>query len=252
MRHFFRVLMRVLVLTLVFLASALTAMRFAIHGREVAVPKFVGMAPADAERLAIENGLLFRVDDRFYSADVPEGRIVSQVPQAGARVRRGWRVRVAQSLGRQRVVIPSVIGQSMRAAEINLGRRGLAVGNVAVAQVPGFPPDQVIAQSPTPNAADVATPKVNLLMTPPQEQAEQAFVMPNLSGRALSDVEKMISDAGFQIGKVAVIPPVAQTSNPAQNGHALKPLPTDKVVRQVPAAGQKIISGATIGLEVTR
>ena len=45
MRRFFRYLVRVLVLIVVFMASALTAMRFAIHGRQTTIPKVVGMAP---------------------------------------------------------------------------------------------------------------------------------------------------------------------------------------------------------------
>jgi len=50
MRQFFRMLLLALVLMTVALISALTAMRLAIHGREVAIPKVVGMSPAEAER----------------------------------------------------------------------------------------------------------------------------------------------------------------------------------------------------------
>ncbi len=46
MRRFFRYLLRVLVLIVVFMASVLTAMRFAIHGRQTTIPKIVGMTPA--------------------------------------------------------------------------------------------------------------------------------------------------------------------------------------------------------------
>src|SRR5512146_703260 len=98
MRQFLRYLALALVLIMVALVSALTAMRMAIHGREVAVPKLVGLTPAEAERQAVSNGLLFAVESRFYSTEVPAGRISSQVPQAGAKVRRGSRVRVAESL----------------------------------------------------------------------------------------------------------------------------------------------------------
>ena len=42
MRQFFRMLLLALVLLTVALVSALTAMRFAIHGREVMIPKTGG------------------------------------------------------------------------------------------------------------------------------------------------------------------------------------------------------------------
>ncbi|HEV2988086.1 MAG TPA: PASTA domain-containing protein, partial [Candidatus Angelobacter sp.] len=111
MRRLFRYCLLGLILLLVCLASALLAMRFAIHGREVLVPRLQGLASADAERVAEEHGLVLFVENRFYSPDVPAGHIVSQAPAPGAKVRRGGRIRVAQSLGPQRSGVPNVIGQ---------------------------------------------------------------------------------------------------------------------------------------------
>ena len=57
MKSFFRLVLLALVLLVVALVSALTAMRFVIHGREVAVPNLVGKTPAEARRIAEESGL---------------------------------------------------------------------------------------------------------------------------------------------------------------------------------------------------
>ncbi len=241
MRGFFRFTLLALVLLTVALVSALTAMRVAIHGREVAVPKLVGLTPSQAERLALQNGLLIDVEDRFYSADVPEGHIMSQLPPAGTKVRRGWRVRLAESLGLQHVVIPDVVGQSSRAAEINLRRRGLEPGTVAFARMPDKPADQVIAQSPPAAAVGIASPKVNLLFAAPPEPA--AFVMPNFVGHQLADAARLIQDAGLHLGTVHV------STNGAAPG--TPPGPT-VVVRQSPAPGQKVTPGMTVELDVTK
>src|SRR5580704_12065339 len=114
MRQFFRMLLLALVLMTVALVSALTAMRFAIHGREVTIPKLVGMTPLEGERLSAASGLQLVVERQFFSPDTPEGRIMTQIPPPGTRVRRGWLIRVAQSLGTQRVTIPDVTGGSER------------------------------------------------------------------------------------------------------------------------------------------
>ncbi len=247
MRTLFRYALLALVLVMVTLVSALTAMRLAIHGREVSVPPLIGLSPADAERVALRNGLLVQVESSFYSTEVPEGRIVSQAPQAGTRVRRGWRVRVAQSLGPQRVVIPNVVGQSGRAAEMNLQRRGLELGTVAIAHIPDLPPDQVAAQSPPPNARGISSPKINLLVTAPP--AEPEFVMPNFVGHPLTEAAKSVVDAGFKLGSVKTIlnaaPPAAYRPETPST-----PPKTAIVVRQNPAAGQRIAAGATITFEV--
>lgn len=240
MRSFFRFVLLALVLLTVALVSALTAMRVAIHGREVVVPKLVGLTPPQAERLALQNGLLVDVEDRFYSADIAEGRIMSQLPPPGGKVRRGWRVRLAESLGPQIVVIPDVVGQSSRAAEINLRRRGLEPGTVALAHMPDKPAEQVIAQSPPPAAVGIASPKVNLLFAAPPEPP--AFVMPNFIGHQLADTARLIQGAGLHLGTVRV----------STNGATDKPPGPTVVVKQSPAAGQKVSPGMTVELDVTK
>ena len=163
--RFLRYILLSLVLALIFVASALIAMRFAIHGREVQVPKLTGLAPTEAQRMLSGLGLQLNVENSFYSAEVPAGRVLSQLPPPGTRVRKGWQVRVSQSLGPQRISIPNVVGQSRRAAEMNLRRRGLEIGNVASMSMPGVPPDQVLAQSPAANAQSIVAPKVDLLVS---------------------------------------------------------------------------------------
>src|ERR1019366_9852757 len=108
MRQFFRMLLLALVLVTVALVSALTAMRLAIHGREVIIPKLVGMSPSEAERAGAASGLQVVIERQFYSPNIPEGKIMTQVPPPGTKVRRGWLIRVAQSLGAQRGGIHAV------------------------------------------------------------------------------------------------------------------------------------------------
>ena len=194
MRQFFRMLLLTLVLLTVALFSALTAMRLAIHGREVTIPKLVGLSPAEAERAGAASGLQVVVEREFYSADVPEGKIMTQVPPPGTKVRRGWSVRVAQSLGIQRVAIPDVTGESERAAELNLRRRGLALGSIAQASMPDAPTDRVVSQSPPANASGIAAPKINLLVSAGPEPA--TYVMPNLTGQPLGSATITLQDAG--------------------------------------------------------
>ena len=130
MRSFLRFLLLALMLLVVALVSMLTAMRLAVHGREVAVPDLAGKSPLEARKILEAIGLQVEIERQYYSASVPEGKIISQVPAAGTRLRRGWRIRAAESLGPQRVAIPNLVGQSEHAADINILRRGLEIGAV--------------------------------------------------------------------------------------------------------------------------
>lgn len=225
-----------LVLLLVFLSSALLAMRFAIQGREVHVPKLTGLTPAEAERLANSDGLVLSVESRFYSSSVPQGRIVSQSPSPDATVRRGWKIRVAESLGPQRAAVPNLIGQSQHAAGINVSRRGLEIGTVASIHIPGVAPETVVAQSPPPDATEVTSPKVSLIFS--AADSSPRYVMPSFVGKPLAEASIAIIKAGFTVGKVHTM----ESSDPsAQHGI---------ILRQTPAAGQRVAAGATISFDV--
>jgi beta-lactam-binding protein with PASTA domain len=246
MRRFFRWVVRVLILVVVFMASMLTAMRFAIHGRQTTVPKIVGMTPPNAENALASHGLVLDASDRFYSAEVPAGNIVSQVPLPGETVRRGWHVRVAESMGPQRVSIPDLTGDSERSAEINIRRRGLEMGTMAVAEIPNATADQVIAQTPPANATNVSTPRVSMLLAATEDR--KSFVVPDLRGRTEDDAVAAIIAAGLRVGSI--------TSQPLAGADAGSPetLPsgTRIVTHTVPAPGQRIWDGQPINLEVTR
>lgn len=233
------------------IGSMLITMRFAIHGREVVIPNFVGLTVQQAEQVAISNHLLLGRESSFYSSQVAQGHIVSQVPNAGVKVRRGWRVRIAESLGPQRIVIPSVLGQSPRAAELNLRRRGLELGTVATIPLPDEAPDEIVAQSPPPQAKDIASPKVSLLVAAPAE--EKAYVMPDLSGMKLANASVEITDAGLKVGLVNTIKPDTTASNGTNQPAVPRAASGDPIiVKQTPAPGQRVNPGMTVSLDVVR
>jgi beta-lactam-binding protein with PASTA domain len=255
MRQFFRMLLLALVLMTVALISALTAMQLAIHGREVAIPKLVGMSPLEAERAGAASGLQVVIERQFYSADIPEGKIMTQIPLPGTKVRRGWSIRVAQSLGPLRVAIPDATGGSERVAELNIRRRGLTLGSVAHINLPDVPPDRVISQSPPANASGVSAPKIGLLVSDGTEPL--AFVMPNLTGQPLGSATLALQDAGIKVGKVIVLPPpsISEPVDPQSTPVSLpaavsEPSAASMIVTQTPAPGQKIVTGSAVNFEV--
>ena len=229
---------------LVFLAAALFAMRFAIHGREVRVPKLINLTPVEAERAANAEGLITFIDSRYYSNEVPKGRIVFQMPPANASVRRGWKIQLAESLGPQHAAVPNLVGQSEHAAGVNLRRRGLEEGNVAIIHLPHSPADTVISQNPSPDAKDVASPRIGLVLSA-ADNAEQ-FVMPSFVGKSAQESAEILEQAGFKLGN---------TSDARKRTIADKQDPmtlTGVVVKQYPLAGEKIAGGSKVYFEIKK
>jgi eukaryotic-like serine/threonine-protein kinase len=251
MRKFFRFLLRLLVLVVVFLVALLTSMRFAIHGREVAVPKLVGLTPQQAQQALTSSGLIFVRENRYYSSEVPEGRILTQLPQPGEKVRRGWRVRVAESMGPQREIIPNVIGDSQRAAELNIRRRGLDLGTVASVHIPDSEPDTIVAQNPPANATGVTSPKISLLVAAGAEP--KFFVMPDFIGQPLDAAVKTIANAGFKVGNIHTVTPLLFDATGSTPPAAPAPGRSVAVVaHQSPAPGQRVTPDTLINLDVAR
>jgi eukaryotic-like serine/threonine-protein kinase len=245
MRRLIRWILLSLVLLLVMMGSALTAMRFAIHGREVKVPNLVGRTVAEAETEANSLGLILMVENKFYSDKIAAGRIVSQYPAPGSQVRRGWRVRSAESMGAQKSDIPNLLRQSSRAAEINVSRRGLEVASVAVVRIPDVPPGQVIAQNPPAHAGGISSPKINLLVA--AEESDPVYVMPSFIGRHLAEVVPKLEDAGMKLGNLTESSPAGR--EPMKNKSFAE---STIILKQSPAPGQRVAAGATIHFEISR
>jgi beta-lactam-binding protein with PASTA domain len=166
MRRFFNILSGALAMIAVALLSAFLTMRLAIHGREVEVPNLTGLTVAEASDTASRLGLHINLENHFYSTATPAGRVLSQFPAPGTKVRREWVMRVTESIGPQRVSVPNVVGETEREASVTIRRLALDLGTVAYIPAPG-PAGMVLAQTPTPAAAGVDGPRISLLVSEP-------------------------------------------------------------------------------------
>lgn len=266
----FRTTSLVVLLVAIALLSAVATMQFAIHGAEVRVPALKGMTVAEAHSLTAGMGLGLNVDNRYYSAEVAAGHILSQSPTPGAVVRREYRVRVAESLGPQRVDVPNTIGLDEQFAALELRRAGLDVNAVARLPLAGIRPGTVLAQDPPAHAQGIERPSVSLLVATPDTNAPDGFVMPSLVGlpvaRAQAELARLglrsappdLVDAGAAppadgAKAVSAPPPAADGIHPPP-GQTAAPgtvLP-GTVLFERPQAGTRVDPGTEVHLGVAR
>src|SRR5271155_773490 len=199
MIRLFQFVILLLGLSLIALASAIVTMRFAIHGAEVTIPNFIGLTAQEALNKAAELGVEMTIDNRFYSAEVPAGRILTQSPVPGTVVRREWHIRAAESLGPQMVAIPNLVGQNQRAATMQIRRLGLELGAVARMPFAAPAPDTVIAQDPPEGAAGVEKPGISVIVSDIAVAQTPGFVMPNFIGLQYSTAAAAIGRAGLKL-----------------------------------------------------
>jgi beta-lactam-binding protein with PASTA domain len=254
MINFFRLALAFLAIAMAGLVSAVVTMRFAIHGAEVRVPDLQGLTVSEAVHKTANLGLNLGIDNKYYSADVPAGRVLAQSPMPGAIVRREWRMRVTESLGPQRVAIPKVVGQQERVAAIEVRRVGLELEETAQMPYSGAQPGTVIAQNPQQGAGGVERPSVSLLVSTPAPNPGPAMVMPQLTGLPLATATALVVHAGLKVGPVQNT--YSEAAPPAEADGGMAPAdtvdPAGTVLSQTPAAGRKVEPGMTVTFRVAQ
>lgn len=239
----FRIGMTLLAMTTVALLSALITMRLAVHTGEVETPNLVGMTLEDAAMTATGSKLNLTVENRFYSTTVPTGRVLSQSPVPGAKVRKGWHMRVTESIGPQKVAIPNAVGLNEREAAMMIRRASLDIGTTAHLASPGAA-DVVLAQTPPANAEGVDKPEVSLLLTEPETTNPKAYVMPNLVGMSYSATAAKMREMELRVYGIVPVPVQAvDPNNPTAPVPPPPPMvPAGVVLSQTPAAGMRVTS----------
>jgi beta-lactam-binding protein with PASTA domain len=248
---YFQVSSLLMLLVAVGLMAAIVTMHFAIHGAEVQVPTLKGMTVADARSQAAGMGLNLDVDNRYYSGDVAAGHILSQAPATGTVVRRGWRVRGAESLGPQKVDVPDTVGAEERVATLNLRRAGLGVGTIIHLPYANVAEGTVLAQDPPAHAQGIAQPSVNLLVAASSAEAPDGYVMPDMTGLLAVSAEATLAKAGIKLAPIsfvnAPIAPVGKSDAPIK-----APVKPGSVIAQSPAAGSRIDQDTRVKLTVAK
>jgi beta-lactam-binding protein with PASTA domain len=249
MKRFFHVVLGALAMLAVALFSAFLTMRLAIHGREVKVPNLAGLSLSDASKKASSMGLRLNLENRFYSADIPPGTVLAQSPSAGTTVRREWAVRVTESLGPQQVAIPDVMGQSERAASVNVRRLSLDLGTVAHLAAAGEA-GMVLAQTPNANAVGVDRPRVSVLLSAAEEAQAEGFVMPSLTGLTLAGAAARASAVGLHVISAEEVAG-AGAASPAPAASAPGGTASGMVVAQTPLAGHRVAKGDPVRISLS-
>jgi eukaryotic-like serine/threonine-protein kinase len=221
-----------LLLTYVLFAAA--SMRVALKTREVIVPQLTGMTVNDASAALAEAGLSLKVEEgRRVDAKVPAGQILAQEPVSGQRTRRQRSIRVWISAGPRSTIVPALVGESERTAQLRVTQQGFAVGPAAEIRSADYAAGSVVAQNPP---AKSKSDTISLLVNRGERGA--TYVMPDIIGVNGDRAADLLRVRGFRVAVVG--------------DHPYPGVPGGVVLRQSPQAGFQIAPGEPISIEVSR
>ena len=221
-------------LLLTYALFAAASLRIALKTREVEVPSLSGRTVNEARTLLAGHGLNLRVDEALRAdPKVPAGQVLAQDPQAGVRTRRERSVRVWISAGARASVVPSLIGESERTAQLRAQQEGMQRIAASEIRSADYASGAVVAQTPAPKtrASEVA-----LLIN--RGERGMTYVMPDLIGMNGERASAFLRSRGFRAAVVGE--------------HPYPGVSPGVVLRQNPQAGFQISPGETISLEVSQ
>jgi beta-lactam-binding protein with PASTA domain len=216
--------------------SCLTAMRLAIRGNEVVVPTLAGKTLEEGNRQLVASSLRIKVESRRFDDRIPKDRIVSQIPVPNSQLKREQSVRVILSLGEKKLPVPKLAGETIRAGQILLLKRGFTLAMLSTIYSPFHEKDMIIAQNPPPEAQLAKSLLMSILVSGGSKPKD--FLMPDLLGMDFEPASKKITEAGLKLGDATY--------------QSLPGIAKGTILRQSPAVGSKLSEGGTISMEINR
>lgn len=167
------------------------------HGEEFVLPQVVGMTELEAEQILKKKQLNMQVAGREYSANKPEGVVLSQLPGAGMMVKTGRYVKVVISAGVKVTAVPDVRGLPLQQANLTLQKAGFSVGDMYWTRVDTLPDNVAIETIPTKGTLLPLGSKVSLAVN--QGREVYTVFMPQLVGLPLSRARSLLDSLGLTI-----------------------------------------------------
>ncbi|MCR4397254.1 MAG: PASTA domain-containing protein [Candidatus Saccharicenans sp.] len=230
-------LINLLLLVLIFFfGGAVISSQIILNEEMVYVPDLAGKTLDQARQELQKRDLGLTVSSYQFSEELGRGRIISQDPAPGSRLKVNRQIAVVVSSGSEAVAVPLYAGKSLEQATLDMRQKGLSRGPISQIHSRRYPAGRIIAQNPPAHTVVERNHPVGFLAS--QGEPETRYMMPDLIGRKLDRVAGWLQNAGFKIEDIR---------------HVYYPgLEKGVIVRQNPPGGYPIHKRNPISLEVSR
>jgi beta-lactam-binding protein with PASTA domain/predicted Ser/Thr protein kinase len=199
------------------------------EAKPISVPYVIGIPEANARNTITEKGLRVKVN-HLANADVEQGLVYRQSPDAGTRVEKETRVVIDVSTGKPQVTIPNVVGKDQTEAVKELTEANLDARVVEVSS--NEKEGTVTGQFPRATTVVVEGTQVRINVSSGPKEVNVPAVISLPYEQASSELQR----AGFKVSKVDVD----------------SDQPQGTVTDQTPKGGTSASEGSTVTLSVSR
>lgn len=216
---------------------AALAIAFLGHGcsldtGDIEVPDTYNKTLDEAKALIEGKNLAVGAVDYVYSADVEEGRVVSQTPKAGSKQAEGTKINLQVSQGAEQVSVPDLKDMTAEQAKEALEKAGLKYEAGPAEHSDTVKEEHVARQSPKAGERVVKGSTVTYYLSAGEDTVSVPSVLGELEGTAKS----ILTNAGFSV----TVDYVSSSD-----------VPQGCVVSQTPGANEKVKSGSSVNIVIS-
>ena len=182
-------------IALVLLLGIIFGIYTIIGAGRVTVPSLAGMTQKEATTTLADLGLKSEVGEEVFSEDIPVGKVISSTPGGGGKVGKAGIVKLNISKGKERIVIPSLVGLTPDVAIQKLAELGLKAGDTTEIFSPLAEKGFVAATDPKISSEVKRNSIVNIFVSKGVEQIALISYVGKSGEEALSE----LTDAGFDV-----------------------------------------------------
>jgi serine/threonine-protein kinase len=235
-KKFFSFILYVLLFLNIFLLSAILSFQITLKGEMVTLPDLVGKTFDEAKLLLEQKKVLLIHSGVQLHERYERGKIILQDPPADSKVKLNSDIRVVLSAGKEKVVVPDLVGKNLQNINPILNESGLRKGKISHVHTSKYAAGKIIGQSPNPLEEVGRDTQISFLVS--QGQHEIRYLMPDLIGKKAVNVIAQLNSMDFNIGNI--------------RHRYYRGLDSGIIINQSPAPGSKIQKRNRITLEVSK
>ena len=224
-------------LLLVFLFNYLVMPLYINERNTVFTPNLEGLDIDTAQSLSKSEGIEAVVVDTIFTNDINPNIVLEQFPAVGKEVKSGRAIKLKITSLNKKVIVPELLGKTLRASEIELNQIGIAVDSVYYSFNPNYPKGIISWQSPVP--LDSIRKGFGVRLEVSRGLAPNDFVpAPNLIGLFYNEALEKIKSSNLKKGSIKFVDYEKSVPN--------------IVLNQSPKEGTKISQNSKINLVISK
>lgn len=165
------------------------------------VPGVNGLSYEAARQKLYEAGLLTEIRSREFDSNLPEDAVISQTPEKGEKVKKGRKIAIVLSKGKEVAVIPDVRSLTERQARIEMKKSGFTIGKVKKTFHETVPNESVIDAFPQSGTTVSRALEVDLIISKGVKPTHTE--VPNMVGESITSAKEKLAESNLNAGKIS-------------------------------------------------